>query len=69
MDEMKIQTKFMRSIFARLIAKGLKKGLGIDLNLDLTCLNVAFDGEKGHIYLTANATMDKAEIGKLVKNI
>ena len=69
MDEMKIKTKFMRSIFARLIAKGLKKGLGINIDLDLTSLDVSFDGEKGRIYLTAMARMDKDEIGKLVKNI
>lgn len=69
MDEMKIKTTFMRSIFARLIAKGLKKGLGIDIDLDLTSLDVTFDGEHGHLYLTANAKMGKDEIWKLVKNI
>ena len=69
MDEMKIKTNFMRSIFARLIAKGLKKGLGIDLKLNLEYLNVTFDGDHAVINLNANAIMPKSEITKLVDGL
>lgn len=69
MDEMKIKTPFMRSLFGRLLAKALKKGLGVNADINISYLNVVFDDAEGRIYLTANASIPKDEISKLIKNI
>ena len=66
---MKIKTKFMRSLFGRLLSKALKKGLGVNADINILFLNVVFDDDEGRIYLTVDASIPKDEISKLIKNI
>lgn len=71
MDEMKLKlsTKFMRGLVAKLIAKFIYKKLGYKINIQLNELDVSvIDGETS-INTNVEIKMDSKEFMNLMKNI
>lgn len=71
MDEMKLKlsTKFMRGLAAKLIAKFIYKKLGYKINIQLNELDVSvIDGETS-INTNVEIKMDSKEFMNLMKNI
>lgn len=71
MDEMKLKltTKFMRGLVAKLIAKFIYKKLGYKINIQLNDLDVSvLDGETS-ISTNVEIKMDSKEFMNLMKNI
>ena len=70
MDEMKIGSKYMQGILTKVIHKVVKKKLGVDAELQFNDpITVTFDGEKAHLHLNADATLDKTDLDKLLKDL
>lgn len=71
MDEMKLKltTKFMRGLVAKLIAKFIYKKLGYKINIQLNDLDVSvLDGETS-IGTNVEIKMDSKEFMNLMKSI
>lgn len=71
MDEMKVKlsTKFMRGIVAKLIAKAIKKKLGCKIDIQLNELDVSvIDGET-KITTSVELKLDSKEFMNIMKNI
>lgn len=70
MDHMVIRTKFMKNLIAKIMRRTLRKKLGYEMEFDISDLEVTFDDGTGKavVHLNANATMDKEELKKLIKD-
>lgn len=71
MDEMKVKlsTKFMRNIVAKLIAKAIQKKYGYKINIQLNDLDISvIDGETS-INTNVEVKLDSKEFMKIMKNI
>ena len=71
MDEMKLKlsTRFMRNIVAKLVAKMIYKKTGYKVDIHLNELDVSvIDGET-HISVNAEAKLSSSEFMKIVKNV
>lgn len=71
MDEMKLKvsTKFMRNMVAKLIARAISKKLGCKVDIQLNDLDVSvIDGETS-ISTNVELKMESKEFVKLVKSI
>lgn len=71
MDEMKLKlgTRFMRNIVAKLITKTVYKKTGYRINICLNELDInVVDGE-AHISTSVDVKLDSDEFMKIVKNI
>ncbi len=70
MDEMKITSSFARRMVAKMIRKGLKKGLGYDIDVDLNNLYISIDDSNvAHIHVDANAKILKKDLEQIVDSI
>lgn len=71
MDEMKLKlsTRFMRNIVAKLVAKMIYKKTGYKVDIHLNELDVSvIDGET-HISVNAEAKLSSNEFMKIMKNV
>ncbi len=71
MDEMKLKlsTKFMRNIVAKLIARAIYKKTGYRVNIQLNELDVSvIDGET-HISTNVEAKLSSNEFMKIMKSV
>lgn len=71
MDELKLSlnTKFMKGIVSKLIAKAVRKKLGCDIDILVNQVNVtAIDG-KIRIHADVDAETTNEEVVKLIKSI
>ena len=64
---MNIGSVFMKKLIAKIIGRVIRKKLGCDVDICLSEVNVAFDGEKAKVHLNADAEMSKDELMKIVK--
>lgn len=69
MDELKINSKFMRGIVGKLIGVAIKKKLGCKVHVNLNDLNVTVIDGQAHLHLNVDADMDKQTLTKLVRGI
>ena len=69
MDELNIKSTFMRSIVSKAIAKKLKKTFGYTTDIHLNDFSTTVIDGKAHLHLDIDATMDKDELMKLLKQI
>lgn len=67
--KLKLSTKFMRGMLAKLLSRWIKKKLGYKVNLYFS--EIQFDMVDGqtHIHVNLDADMDSEEFKKLMKNI
>lgn len=71
MDEMKVKltTKFMRNMVAKLIAMAIRKKYGYKINIQLNDLDISvIDGET-NISTNVEVKLNSQEFIKIVKNI
>ncbi len=69
MDEVKIVSKFTRSVISKLIKAMLHKKLGYNVDIQLNGVNVTIMDGKTHVHLDIDAELDKDELVKILKNI
>ena len=66
MDEMKIQTKFLRRLIAKVIKRELKKKLGYDVQIDINTLTATVIDQKAHIHLDIDGEISTGDLEKLI---
>ena len=69
MDEMKIESKFMRGIVSRFIEKVMRDKLGYNLDVQLNKFRTTVIDEKTHVHLDIELDLSKEELDKLLKSI
>lgn len=71
MDEMKIKlsTKFMKGIVAKLVSKAVSKKLGCDVNIQISEIEAKTTDGKVHIHVDVDGEMSNDEFMKLIKTI
>jgi hypothetical protein len=71
MDEMKLKlsTKLMRGIVAKLISKALFKKLGCRADIELNEIEVLTKDDKIFIHVNADGEISKEDFAKLIKGI
>ena len=67
--KLKLSTKFMRDMVAKLIAKALQKKLGYNIDILLNEIEVKNEDGKIHIHVNADAEVNNDEFVKIVKSI
>lgn len=71
MDEMKLKlsTRLMRGIAAKLIAKSIKKKYGCKVKIQLNELDISvIDGDTS-VLVNAEVTMDSKEFNEIIKKV
>lgn len=66
MDEMKISSKFMRNLVAKLVKKTIKKKVGYDVDIQLNELTVTVTDGTAHVHLSVDAELNKDELTKIL---
>ncbi len=71
MDELKLklQTKFMRGIVAKLIGAAIQKKLGCDIDVYLNKIEVVTTEDKIQLHVDVDADMTNGEFTRLVNSI
>lgn len=71
MDEMKLKlsTKFMRSIVAKLIAKFIHMKTGYKVDIQLNDLDVRFIDGETTVSTNIEVKMDSKEFGKVIRTL
>ncbi len=69
MDEVKIVSKFTRSVISKLIKAVLHKKLGYNVDIQLNEVNATITDGKTHVHLDVDAELDKNELLKILKDI
>lgn len=71
MDELKLKlsTKFMRGIVAKLIGTTVRKKLGCDIDVYLNNIEVVTTEDKIQLHIDVDADMTNGEFAKLINSI
>lgn len=69
MDEMKIRSKFMRNLLAKLVKGVVKKKVGYDVDFQLNELTTTVTDGTAHVHLNVDAKMSKEELTKFLRTI
>lgn len=71
MDELKLNltSKFMRGIVTKILAKMIKKAVGIQMDIDLHNVTITAEGGKIHLHANVDAETTNEEFVKLLKNV
>lgn len=71
MDEMKIKlsTKLMKGLVAKIIAKAISKQLGCKADIQLNEIEVAMYGDNIHFHINADGKLNGVQITKISKMI
>ena len=69
MDEMKIKlsTKFMKGIVAKIASKVIAKKIGIKPDIQLNEITIEKKGDKIHLYLNVDADIDEHDLLKITR--
>lgn len=66
MDEMKISSKFMRNLVAKLVKKTVKKKVGYEVDIQLNELAATVTDGTARIHLNVDAELNKDELTKIL---
>lgn len=69
MDEMKIGSKFMKTLVAKLVKKTVKKKTGYDVDIQLNEFTATVTDGTAHIHLSVDAELNKDELTKILSAI
>ena len=70
MDEMIIRTNFMQTIIAKIIRKVIKQKTGCNAELKFNDpIQVSFDDDKVKLHISAELSLDKEDLQKLLKDL
>ena len=67
MDEMRIESKFARSVISKLLRRVLRKKLGYDIDIWVNELHATITDGKTHLHMDVDAELDKEELMKILK--
>lgn len=67
MDEMKISTRLMKGLIAKIVKTMIKKKVGYEVDIRLNDLVITNDNDKAHVHLNVDAEMNKDELAKILK--
>ncbi len=68
MDELKIGSKFLKSVISKAIKLAVRKKYGYEIDIRIEELNAVIIDGKAHIHLNADADMNKDELTKILKS-
>lgn len=66
MDEMKISSKFMRNLVAKLVKRAVKKKVGYEVDIQLNELTVTVTDGTAHVHLSVDVELNKDELTKIL---
>ncbi len=69
MDEMKISSKFMRNLIAKLVKRTVKKKVGYEVDIQLNELTATVTDGTAHVHLSVDAELNKDELTKILGTI
>ena len=69
MDEMKINSKFMRNMVAKLVKKTVKKKVGYEVDIQLNEFTATVTDGTAHVHLSVDAELNKDELTKILGKI
>lgn len=69
MDEMKIESKFMRGLVSKLVRKAVRDKTGLDVDIQLNGFRTTVIDEKTHVHLDVDLELTKEQLSKLTKCI
>lgn len=71
MDELKLRlsTKFMRGLVAKLISKAISKKLGYKINIELNAIDMETQDGVTHFRLDVEANVNNDELRRIVKDM
>lgn len=71
MDEMKVKlsTKFMRGLVAKLIARTVRKKYGYKIDIQLNELNVEVINGKTHLHTSVDVELDNGDLMDILKTV
>ena len=67
--KLKLSTKFMRDMVAKLITKALQKKLGYNIDILLNEIEVKNEDGKIHVHVNVDAEVNNDDFAKIVKSI
>lgn len=67
MDEMKISTRLMKGLIAKIVKTMIKKKVGYDVDIRLNDLVITNEDDKAHVHLNVDAELNKDELAKILK--
>ena len=67
MDELKIETGFMKKLIAKIIGRIIRKKVGYEMDICLNEIEITFNGDKAIAHVNVDAEMSKEELKKIVK--
>lgn len=69
MDEMrlKLSTKIMRGLVAKIVEKVISKKLGLDINLDLKEIEIDTIGDRVHLHVNVDGDLAKDDFINILK--
>lgn len=71
MDElkMKLSTRFMRGIVARLVSKAIYKKFGYKIDIQINEIEIRTEDGKIHLHTSVEAEMNNEDFKDVVKNV
>ncbi len=66
---MKISSKFMRDLVAKLVKKAVKKKVGYEVDIQLNELTATVTDGTAHVHLNVDAELNKDELAKILGTI
>lgn len=71
MDEMKLKlsTRFMKGLVAKLIKKAVRDKLGYNVDIQLNELEISLINGKGHIHTSVDVDLDGNDVMNVIKTI
>ena len=69
MDEMKINSKFLRNLIARFVKRSVKKKTGYEMDIQLNEFTATITDGTAHVHLNVDAELGKDELAKLLAAI
>lgn len=66
---MKVNSKFMKNLIAKLIKRVVKKKTGCEADICLNGLNVTVTDGTAHIHLSVDAEVNKDELTKVLRAV
>lgn len=67
MDEMKLGSKLMKGVVAKIIRKAIKNKFGCDVDLVINGFYISYDDNIANLHLDANAQMGKENLEAILK--
>lgn len=69
MDEMKINSKFLKNLIAKFVKREVKKKIGYEVDFQLNVFTATVTDGTVHVHLNADAELGKDELTKLLTTI